>query len=43
MRITYTDARRDAEAADLCDDCAGKMPGSPAARRGRTPRARVAE
>ena len=27
-----------AKAADLCDDCAGKMPGRPAARRGRRPK-----
>jgi hypothetical protein len=42
MRITYTDARRGAKAADLCDDCAGKMPGVAAARRGRKPKARAA-
>ncbi len=41
MRITYTDARRGAKAADLCDSCAAKMPGSPAARRGRKPKAKV--
>ena len=29
MRVTYTDARRGAKQADLCDDCAGKMPGAP--------------
>jgi hypothetical protein len=39
MRVTYTDARRGAKAADLCDTCAGKMPGHPAARRGRRRRA----
>lgn len=39
MRVTYTDARRGAKAADLCDDCAGQMPGVPAARRGRKPKA----
>ena len=38
MRVTYTDARRGAKQADLCDDCAGKMPGRPAARRGRKPK-----
>jgi hypothetical protein len=38
MRVTYTDARRGAKAADLCDDCAGKMPGRAAARRGRRPK-----
>jgi hypothetical protein len=39
MRVTYTDARRGAKAADLCDTCAGKMPGRAAARRGRRPKA----
>ena len=39
LRVTYTDARRGAKAADLCDNCAGKMPGRPAARRGRRPKA----
>jgi hypothetical protein len=38
LRVTYTDARRGAKAADLCDDCAGNMPGRPAARRGRRPK-----
>jgi hypothetical protein len=38
LRVTYVDARRGAKAADLCDDCAGKMPGRPAARRGRRPK-----
>ena len=38
MRLTYSDARRGSKVADLCDDCAGKMPGSPAARRGRRPK-----
>jgi len=38
MRVTYTDARRGAKQADLCDECAGKMPGQPAARRGRRPK-----
>ena len=37
MRVTYTDARRGAKQADLCDDCAGRMPGRAAARRGRKP------
>lgn len=42
LRVTFTDARRGAKAADLCDDCAGKIPGRPAARRGRRPgRAKV--
>ncbi len=38
MRVTYTDARRGAKQADLCDDCAGQMPGRAAARRGRKPK-----
>jgi hypothetical protein len=38
MRVTYSDARRGAKQADLCVDCAGKMPGQPAARRGRRPK-----
>jgi hypothetical protein len=38
LRLTYTDARRGAKQADLCDDCAGGMPGRPAARRGRRPK-----
>ena len=42
MRVTYTDARRGAKQADLCDTCAGKMPGRAAARRGRKPKAAVA-
>ena len=42
MRVTYTDARRGAKQADLCDDCAGNMPGTPAARRGRRPKAATA-
>ena len=42
LRLTYTDARRGAKQADLCDDCAGKMPGAPAARRGRRPKAAAA-
>lgn len=38
MRVTFTDARRGAKAADLCDSCAGGMPGSAVARRGRKPK-----
>ena len=38
MRVTYSDARRGAKQADLCDSCAGEMPGQPAARRGRRPK-----
>ena len=36
---TYTDARRGAKQADLCDDCAGNLPGHAVARRGRKPKA----
>ena len=39
MRINYTDARRGSKQADLCDDCAGGMPGQAVARRGRRPKA----
>jgi hypothetical protein len=42
LRITYTDARRGAKAGDLCDDCAGSMPGRATARRGRKPKAATA-
>ena len=38
LRITWSDARRGAKAADLCDDCASGMPGHAAARRGRRPK-----
>ena len=38
MRITYTDARRGAKQADLCDTCSGQMPGRAVARRGRKPK-----
>jgi hypothetical protein len=38
MRINYSDARRGSKQADLCDNCAGAMPGHGAARRGRRPR-----
>ena len=38
MRLTYSDARRGAKQADLCDDCSSKMPGRAAARRGRRPK-----
>jgi hypothetical protein len=39
LRVTYVDARRGSKVADLCDDCAGGMPGRAAARRGRRPKA----
>ena len=42
LRVTFTDARRGAKQADLCDDCAGGMPGRAAARRGRKPRTAAA-
>jgi hypothetical protein len=42
LRVTYSDARRGAKQADLCDDCAGKTPGVPAARRGRRPKSAAA-
>jgi ribosomal protein S26 len=42
MRINYTDARRGSKQADLCDDCAGNMPGHAAARRGRRPKSATA-
>ncbi len=35
MRVTFTDACRGAQAADLCDGCAGTMPGNADARRRR--------
>jgi hypothetical protein len=38
LRVTFTDARRGAKAADLCDTCAGNMPGRAVARRGRKPK-----
>jgi hypothetical protein len=38
MRVTFTDARRGAKQADLCDGCAGSMPGQAVARRGRKPK-----
>jgi hypothetical protein len=41
LRLTYTDARRIGKQADVCDSCAGEMPGSPAARRGRKPKVAV--
>jgi hypothetical protein len=42
MRITYADARRGSKQADLCDVCAGKLPGRAVARRGRRPKAAAA-
>jgi hypothetical protein len=42
MRLNFADARRGSKQADLCDDCAGGMPGRAAARRGRRPKSAVA-
>jgi hypothetical protein len=42
LRLNYTDARRGSKQADLCDNCAGQMPGRAAARRGRSPKAATA-
>ena len=42
LRVTYSDARRGSKVADLCDECAGKMPGRAAARRGRRPKSAAA-
>ena len=42
MRLNFTDARRGSKQADLCDACAGKMPGQAVARRGRRPKSAVA-
>ena len=42
MRINFNDARRGSKQADLCDDCAGKLPGQSVARRGRRPKAAAA-
>jgi hypothetical protein len=42
LRLTFTDARRGAKQADLCDNCAGGMPGRATARRGRRPKAAAA-
>jgi len=42
MRLTYSDARRGAKQADLCDGCAGTLPGISVARRGRRPKSAAA-
>jgi hypothetical protein len=42
MRINYSDARRGSKQADLCDSCAGRLPGHAAARRGRRPKTAAA-
>jgi ribosomal protein S26 len=38
MRLNFTNARRGSKQADLCDNCAGGMPGHAVARRGRRPK-----
>lgn len=38
LRVTFNDARRGSKQADLCDGCAGAMPGAAVARRGRKPK-----
>ena len=38
LRVTWADARRGSRQADLCDSCAGAMPGQTVARRGRKPK-----
>jgi hypothetical protein len=42
LRLTWTDARRGAKQADLCDNCASGMPGQAVARRGRKPKSAAA-
>lgn len=42
MRMTFTDARRGAKQADLCDGCAANLPGQAVARRGRRPKSATA-
>jgi hypothetical protein len=42
MRLNFADARRGSKQADLCDNCAGEMPGTAVARRGRRPKSALA-
>lgn len=42
MRINFNDARRGSKQADLCDNCAGNLPGQSVARRGRRPKSAAA-
>lgn len=42
LRLTYSDARRGAKEADLCDTCAAETPGRQVARRGRKPKVAAA-
>ena len=37
MRVNPYDSRRTSKYADLCGECIEKLPGAPAARRGRKP------
>lgn len=41
LRLLWSDARRGSKQADLCDNCAGQMPGQHVARRGRKPKEAV--
>lgn len=38
VRVQFTDARRGAKQADMCDTCSGQLPGVQVARRGRKPK-----
>jgi ssDNA-binding Zn-finger/Zn-ribbon topoisomerase 1 len=42
LRVTFADARRTSKQADLCETCAGGMPGRAVARRGRRPKSAAA-
>jgi len=42
LRMNFSDARRGSKQADLCDTCAGEMPGNVVARRGRRPKSATA-
>jgi hypothetical protein len=41
VRLNFGDARKASRQADLCEDCAGKIPGHAVARRGRRPKTAV--
>ena len=43
LRIAFADLRKGQKAADLCDGCAGQLPGQPVARRGRKPKDTTAQ
>ena len=38
LRVNFNDARRGSKQADLCDVCAGELPGMATPRRGRRPK-----